>query len=649
MAKTVFTLEYASTEKTLADWGLKRPRFKPANQAAGVFTVDQPGAKIDDDPLFAFDQQVIIRSRILAADGTPTGGQTIFQGRRVLAPVEGRPEFEGIRYEFHDVWYDLTITCFQQTYHAWSTDNPPQLVTVAISDLFLMRALDGTRLDTGAQIREVLNWAISEGALLQIGVIDVAVPQWYYEVKEIMCSEAIQNCLRVSPDAVTFLDYSTVPPTFHVRKRANLTPVLLSIDEPGAETSLTPRHDLQVPSVALKYKITSDANGQTLINYAFDFWPLPGTGHGRGALIQTIDLQGFRETNVSSSIVTEPMNANSPDAATRLAWWSGHQEQLASPKTRGVIIGEATITEKINGVDVPVDVSLVPNELKHRGGTLAAWMKLGDGTAVIKKEVTIKAQISYSEWDTDDDGSHTNGIKLKTYAPKEHSVSALLTNGVTGTYSTVSSFTSGDPVPVGIAQMVYESLKELQYDGSHSFYDDSGEIVPGTVGMGNVLNLAGGRPEWATMNAQIQAVEYDFDTGLTTVTVGPAKHLNAGDLTALFLINRFRYTWNNPATRTTGQGGSGGQVDLGAGTPKQDTTHGLGQLQHLAINQPQPGVVLPSGSPAPPAQIINIPQEIINQAPTLPADQRIMQPRKYAVCVQGTPMYAVLHATPTFT
>jgi len=298
---------------------------------------------------------------------------------------------------------------------------------------------------------------------------------------------------------------------------------------------------------------------------------------------------------------------------------------------------------------VPVDISLVPNELMHRGGTLATWMKLGDGTAIIGKEVTIKADISYTEWDTPDDGtSHINGLKLKTYAPKEHSVSALLTNGVTGTYSTQSSFTSGDPVPVGIAQMVYESLKTLQYEGTHAFYDDSGEIVAGTVGMGNVLNISGGRSEWGTMNAQIQAVEYDFETGLTTVTVGPAKHLNAGDLTALFLINRFRYTWNNPAIRTTGQGGSGGQVDLGAGTPKQDTTHGLGQLSHLAINIPQP-LSLPDGSQAPPAQIIHNPQEIINQGAGLPLDQRIMQPRKYAVCVQGTQMYAVLHATPTFT
>jgi hypothetical protein len=44
--------------------------------------------------------------------------------------------------------------------------------------------------------------------------------------------------------------------------------------------------------------------------------------------------------------------------------------------------------------------------------------------------------------------------------------------------------------------------------------------------LGNVLNVTGGRAEWAGMNASIQTVEEDIDNGVTRVTFGPPAHLN---------------------------------------------------------------------------------------------------------------------------
>ncbi len=69
----------------------------------------------------------------------------------------------------------------------------------------------------------------------------------------------------------------------------------------------------------------------------------------------------------------------------------------------------------------------------------------------------------------------------------------------------------------------------------------------------NVLNLTGGRTDWTTMNAIIQSVRRKWGNGKTEITIGPARHLSAADLTQLFLINRLRRVWVNPSAQATAE------------------------------------------------------------------------------------------------
>jgi hypothetical protein len=123
-------------------------------------------------------------------------------------------------------------------------------------------------------------------------------------------------------------------------------------------------------------------------------------------------------------------------------------------------------------------------------------------------------------------------------------------------------------------------LNTLQYEGTLSFVQ--GEIS-GMPTVANVLNLTGGRTEWTTMKALIQTVRRKWGTGRTEITIGPARHLTAADLTQLFLINRLRRVYMNPATQATAQLSTNGTVALGANVTKENTNSGLDESNLLVL------------------------------------------------------------------
>src|SRR5271155_600354 len=79
--------------------------------------------------------------------------------------------------------------------------------------------------------------------------------------------------------------------------------------------------------------------------------------------------------------------------------------------------------------------------------------------------------------------------------------------------------------------------------------------VSGAVGLGNAVNLTGGRTEWESMNAPVQTITEDVDAGKTEGGFGPSAHLSPQDLVELLRGTRRR----NASSR----GGSGGERNTG--------------------------------------------------------------------------------------
>jgi len=63
-----------------------------------------------------------------------------------------------------------------------------------------------------------------------VGTIDPALYVPFYPIRAMRCAEAIKIALRVHPDCACEIDYTTTPPTFNIRKRANLIAVTLPYD-----------------------------------------------------------------------------------------------------------------------------------------------------------------------------------------------------------------------------------------------------------------------------------------------------------------------------------------------------------------------------------------------------------------------------------
>lgn len=590
MPQQFLTLEYNGAEKTMEDWGFSDPSLIVNSQGSGRFTVRGTVKRAATVvPVVPYDGWIIVRDNRTKnpASGALENGLIIFQGSRTTLPKKVNPRSDTLNYTFLDPWHDLEQIYFQQNRKVWLGGDPTNLGDDFTTEIVLFQALDPVLItkpqNIGQQITEILTYAIAQGARLQIGTVEPTAKVSTYQIRDTYCATAINLSLRAAPDVTARFDYTTTPPTIHFRKRASRPPVTLPwMDGETHQTSeLTGREDLVVPCVSLKFKRTDTQNGRTMVEPMnappnWQLYPLSATGRERGALVATIDLQGAQSTNVFGSLVTQPFTAGGTNAQ-RQAFWKSQHPQFKSPKTVINSIDFPTVTDEF---DAAVDLAQYPNELT--GGTVASWMTIGlNPPRFIKyKNATVQAVISYDELDDNN---------LPTKKSKKHTFSAsiTLTDGLTGDYSALASAVEGEAIPDGMAQSIFESLALKEFEGSHTIVEQRASY---SIGMGNTLNLAGGDPDWATMKASIRSIRYDFQEAFTstTIEIGPAPHLSAGDLVQLFLINQRREIFFNPATVGTAEGGSGGSVTLGKQVPRENTNAGLDQVSFYSISEPVP-------------------------------------------------------------
>jgi hypothetical protein len=243
-----WTIAYNGDEKTLADWGLARLTRKLVSQGVDELMFQATGAATDGAPLFPHGATVTLwRNRMIDRAGNCSGGMTWFQGLVIQVPRAGAPDGESMAYRVAGPWWYLDNLTFQQAYQniflGYAVANDP---TTAIygpassSHLFLNQAAVANallKITTGQQIIEALNWALLPFVNVhltppfQIGAVTPTVDVPIDEVRDITCAEVIHKMLRWSPDAVTWFDYGTVPPTFYCKRRGELAVVGLEVSE----------------------------------------------------------------------------------------------------------------------------------------------------------------------------------------------------------------------------------------------------------------------------------------------------------------------------------------------------------------------------------------------------------------------------------
>jgi hypothetical protein len=556
------------------------------NMAMDTFRVAVPGADVMDDPIWPFEALVVIRSGRSYAAGW-SGGQIEFTGKRLLHSIDGRPDFEGIYYNFAGPWYDIHNTPYQQKTVSYDATNypAPEFTGESLCSYVILfsKLVDGvlTFITTKTQIFDVLQHVLDQydeqgmdaPFSLDLADIEPNVGLPIYPMQDVKCSEVIDYCLRPSPDARVWFDYSETPPAVHVQRRTNCTPVSLAIGDGVQHESLriTPRHDLQARCVVLYFLLTNEVDGVSWVQkYQQKYGPnglnsvLDPNG-GLRVIVETIDLQGFTQNSVYGSLSTLA-------ATNDLAFWEVVIPELRSTQVRAFSTLTAMTVVDENGA--AVSLATYPNALMD-GSSLCPWMTIG-GVPVSGKRVTITVDVMYVLWDveaTGGDRSATNGQPLEVFLSKRLSWRGTVTDATSGDYEAIDFAMEAQPIPSGMAQAIYDALAVLEYEGDVSIVQAE---IAGGIHMGNKLNLSNGRTEWATMAAQIQSIVKDFGSGRTTLTIGPARHLAAGDLTRLFELTRYRRVFQNPATRQTGRASGAEQgVSLGSHAAKENTNTGL--------------------------------------------------------------------------
>jgi len=145
----------------------------------------------------------------------------------------------------------------------------------------------------------------------------------------------------------------------------------------------------------------------------------------------------------------------------------------------------------------------------------------------------------------------------------------------------------------------------------------------------------------------------------STVQIGVAKHLNAGQLSSILNMWRFRRSWYNPALRNNPNAG-GGSNQIGKSSGQSNTVAvppADGRQQHIDYTAPPDLTTNTAGAVG---GVLNHDPKIITQtlAATTPTpitgvtadDVKTMQPRECLLCdSDGKQFYAIVHMTGGYT
>lgn len=609
-ATITWSLKYGGTTKSFAAWKLTRPRRHRISQGISTVALSSNGEAYDADQQFAQGSTMIIY-RISTNDQTLVVTTTQWFVGRVEQPTRfGSPQQEGISYLLVDCVFYLAETIYQIYWKERSTPGDPNssLINKYLSEIFLNKSISDTVLTTRQQIQDALQYCLDTLALAVNGSI---VP-FQFDASEFTamnipidkivdapCLAVIIKQLRFMPDATMWVDYATTVPTIHIKRRAAMSAVSINVaGKPTEQIEIRPRYDLQRPCVAINFRVLNNNNGTPLRETVQQIAPGGATGREFRAVISTVNLEGFNlavgQSSTNTRTTISAAAGSSGTDATRLAWWKARLPWLSETRIANLsIVPQArdyNYTYELATGSIPYDAS----------------------THVVRE--TIKALATYDIIES--------GKTQVTQVSTPISVEITSTDATANSYSTGVSGSLGEAVPSSLASNLYDGISFLPWEGKITLAEQE---LSSPVSIGNKLNLTGGRTEWTTMNAVIQQVEEDMETGKTTITFGPPAHLGIPDLIELLRFNSQRVVLGSNADRASGAAASAaGTVSMPRGTPVANAQAGFPTITAIKFVNPA----------APTTDSINVNPVLTNG--------HAMYPQEKTFCVNGTPLKAMV-------
>jgi hypothetical protein len=534
-----WTLRCDGFTKTFAQWGIssRRPIVRTLrNQAIDTLTFTVELSSIVVVEPFAADELCRVYR----------DGHLWFSGVVTKIARRASAAEQVFDYELSGGWYWLENLTYQQLWNFPADPDDPDsaLSSARTSRINLFQNLAGTRISTIDQITEAIDYTVAHAAPIALGVLDLPeVKPPFSQLSAQSCAEIIRGALRWHPDAVTHWDYSVYPPQLNITSRSACAVVEEPFaDAPSAGVQITPRHDLVVAGVRIIYEQTHSIDETS--------WSVPtideaGDPDTFGSVVTPVELGGS-----SATYQRQKLSVTAWEPADD-SFWVAKFPALAlahGPTGSGSITVE---NAKVNGVGIAVAHFI--NEITD--GAVPQWL---DGTTV---EATVTADLSYSL-----KNPTTNAEEVKIAEPRSYKIKlTTLFAGANQVFSQLTSATDAEPIPIGVADAYYAAASVLHYEGQWTIIERE---VSSLCGLGNVLNLTGGPTEWETMNALIQQVTENVETGTTTLNFGAPQHLSTQDFVALLRVQRDRKPSWRLQERVDGHAyGDKAQVDGATQTP----------------------------------------------------------------------------------
>lgn len=495
MSNATWTITAGTVTKSPAAWGMEIVGGEFRSGAASSVTL-RAAVDFDSEPLIGHGENVVI-----GRNGSP-----FFRGKVRAVPRSASKSDEAQEFVVEDGWADLERTTYQEEWAAGSGSLLLPFAVLGIDDA-------GDRIDVGAQIAEVINFASGNGVALTCGTMPAGMNLWPSQVTGITCAEAIRTSLRLHPDWIPWIDHTTDPPTFNVTPRASAAAVTVPITacNPIRITEITDR----IPDVVrLVFTTATVIDGEIYRDGVIQKFPTSGADAGPGVLTTVIELAGGQMQIQKQQIQTRTIPAED-DHTAAASYLLEKFPQIAEIPTGHFTVTKwktKALTEDVDKLPDPINpeahrltstsLTDLPRELVR--GTVHEWMRKKVGRVRVAMKITPT------------DSATTEERELLKQLPNAFSVVA--TDATTKIYKGVSQWTPPETAPDGIAQKYHETISNgCRHQGSIEVGGDVGDInFPG-----GKLNLSGGISTWATMDAPIHLVQWDLKTGRTTVTFGP--------------------------------------------------------------------------------------------------------------------------------
>lgn len=609
-----FTMLCNGVEKSLADWGIDDIEFEWQNMLTRYVTFICAGLAVDANTIFPYGATVEIWQ-----DRTSIGvdGKRWFYGRVEPWDLVGSGRAEDQHGRLVGIEWYLQNKIYKQNYRlfgGWTVDDKPIYITPPPTPRVILNVLQDPPTggykwaSTGEQIIDALQWAISQGAPIQIGnIAPWARPASDFQ-KGIKCDEVIHKMWRVESDFVFYVDDSTMPyPTVHCLKgsRTNLDPTLTESEKDKLvltpvninlnagnwleKVHIKPRPDWQKAYVQIFYDQTTEINNAQYLSLGEDHWPDP-LPNDTESLFRGVDLFFDLSGARISKTYEEEYIATSAFNLTDINQWKKWKPELASPTVTNLVILTATSTPVANtnqpapalscldtdagGNPVALDPTCV-NELTD--GMYHDWMPFNG------QKVRATAYIQVTE--------KSGATHIHPYTVEFTAVGVNLAGVLTKYWTSTQNIQAyAEPQPQNLARVMWQAWQALAAEGTITSVEKE---LSNTISIANCLNFTSlTRPEWANLNCIVQSISGSAKNGVTNVQFGAPLHLTAGQLIDLLRVCRFRF----PSVDLNFI--FGGQLTGGGGTVHHPRKSHARAAQHGKVGQEQKLVVSASADPA---------------------------------------------------